>query len=398
MAYPSFKYPSLDKTQSQIRLLEILPQPDSSLRYILTTFDISECPPYVALSYVWGADEPKNTIVINGQGFKIRDNLNFALPHLSSLQDDGNESEFKRSERHFWIDAICINQNDIKERNHQVEMMKTLYTRAALTVAWLGPEDQNLNFFRSLPKKSLRDLTRPRSQEPLEKLACNPYFERMWIIQEVILSRNIWMMSGGGVCAWEDLEHYLRECGCEQILPPYRLHRCALRGGVTKDPFINLLGFMWSRKSHKREWKRLDDLVFLFLDRKCQNPRDRIYALLGLLPPKSLRMNPIPVDYEISLEDLYKLVRKYSHQDKKEWGANGDADRVRSLQVALNIDYAFRLEYDSELIKQGFFYRHRTSKAVRRRARLMLWIFRGLLVILKILQRIIGILRRIVSI
>lgn len=142
MSPAAFEYPSLDKPKSQIRLLGILPQICDSLQYSLTTFHVSECPRYIALSYVRGVDEPTNEIVIDGQVFKIRDNLNDALPRLADLQA-------QRDERHFWIDAICINQKGTEERNCHVGRMQDIFARASLTASWLGLEEETSQLLRS---------------------------------------------------------------------------------------------------------------------------------------------------------------------------------------------------------------------------------------------------------
>lgn len=66
-----YEYPPLDLTTNQIRLLQIIRQPDSGVQYSLETFDIATCPPYITLSYVWRDDEPSHTLVINGQAFLV---------------------------------------------------------------------------------------------------------------------------------------------------------------------------------------------------------------------------------------------------------------------------------------------------------------------------------------
>jgi hypothetical protein len=62
----------------------------------------------------------------------VRENLWLALQHLRSSQ-----------RRVFWIDAICVNQEDKSERSHQVGLMETIYTRATKVHVWLGPECEN---------------------------------------------------------------------------------------------------------------------------------------------------------------------------------------------------------------------------------------------------------------
>lgn len=340
MASPSFEYPSLDRTKSQIRLLEILPQPDSSLQYNLTTFDVSTCPPYIALSYVWGNSRPRSTILINGKCFTIRDNLSYALPHLAKLRDGGNKSEFMRPEKHLWIDAICINQTDTKERNHQVEMMKDIFTCASLTVAWLGPINEDL---RSLRPATVNDKPKGSTvKKVLKNIASNRYFTRIWIVQEIILSKDIWIMCGSEICTWEDLERswgkHRRSIDMDNNDDP-EFHTSV------QSPWLRLHTTVSTRAARDQNDFRLDDLVYIFSDRQCGEPRDRIYALLGLVSPKLIKFNPLPVvDYDTNLHNLfssvwrhfmhYEITSTHIHRKDKRFGLQfalgiaGDADFI----------------------------------------------------------------------
>lgn len=84
---------------------------------------------YEALSYEWGdPDSPKHEILLDGQPFIIRRNLWQALRCLRT----------EISARTLWVDAICINQEDVSERNHQVGMMGSIYSFASSVRVWLG--------------------------------------------------------------------------------------------------------------------------------------------------------------------------------------------------------------------------------------------------------------------
>jgi len=85
---------------------------------------------YVALSYVWGADEPSIPIDC-GNGtlpVLVTKNCYAALRRL-------RERSRKRT---MWIDAICINQQDKDERSYQVAMMRDIYSNASCVYIWLG--------------------------------------------------------------------------------------------------------------------------------------------------------------------------------------------------------------------------------------------------------------------
>jgi hypothetical protein len=76
----------------------------------------------------------KPGIFVNDKEFKIGENLFQALRHLRQPS----------ASRMLWIDAICINQSDISERNQQVQQMADVYTRAHRVIAWIGLETEDI--------------------------------------------------------------------------------------------------------------------------------------------------------------------------------------------------------------------------------------------------------------
>jgi len=88
---------------------------------------------YLALSYVWGPATLKRHIILNDLRFAVTDNLYHALHQLRSCRR--MHEGFK-----LWVDAICINQDDVQERSEQVARMRDIYTFAWQVVIWLGPE------------------------------------------------------------------------------------------------------------------------------------------------------------------------------------------------------------------------------------------------------------------
>ena len=131
-----FKYERLQSTE--IRLLRLhsssglgLAKPLSgSLKTIRLQDDNSSVTTeFEALSYFWGNEEADRTLSIDNTLFSIKPNLESALRELSK----------GKVERLLWIDAICINQADLNERNEQVRMMSSIYRQAARVVIWIGP-------------------------------------------------------------------------------------------------------------------------------------------------------------------------------------------------------------------------------------------------------------------
>ncbi|KAH8594109.1 heterokaryon incompatibility [Bisporella sp. PMI_857] len=83
---------------------------------------------YQALSYMWGDPEPKYLVQLNRKKFKVRKDLHKALFHIFPLKGKLN----------FWADEVCINQDDMQERESQVSLMRDIYKEAERVWAWLG--------------------------------------------------------------------------------------------------------------------------------------------------------------------------------------------------------------------------------------------------------------------
>ncbi|KAH9217518.1 heterokaryon incompatibility protein-domain-containing protein, partial [Leptodontidium sp. 2 PMI_412] len=134
-----YRYSSLDEEIGEIRLVILLPGPfDAPVHALLqtTSFTGDSVPQYEALSYTWGsADDPK-TIRVGNAPFdrtvlEVTSNLAKALPYL-------RHASVRRT---LWIDAICVNQQDLQERSSQVKRMPDLYSKAKGVVVWLGPNE-----------------------------------------------------------------------------------------------------------------------------------------------------------------------------------------------------------------------------------------------------------------
>ena len=146
-------YEQLDVARKEFRLLNLLPgKPSDPVKCELEVWccDKNQCRQYEALSYVWGDTPGPSTIVLRDQHMHVTSNLESALRHL----------RFEDHHRILWIDALCINQDDLRERNHQVRQMRSIYQFATRVVVWLGPAD-------SIDKKHIDLLFRFASDETL---------------------------------------------------------------------------------------------------------------------------------------------------------------------------------------------------------------------------------------
>ncbi|KAK5996317.1 Heterokaryon incompatibility 6-like protein [Cladobotryum mycophilum] len=118
-----------------IRILTLTPSKNITDPIIVTlsTVRLAGELDYEALSYGWGDASDKQLIFRNGKPFPVTKNLDSALRHLR-LAD---------AERVLWIDAICIDQNNISERAYQVGLMRDIYVKARRVVIWLGETDSD---------------------------------------------------------------------------------------------------------------------------------------------------------------------------------------------------------------------------------------------------------------
>jgi hypothetical protein len=149
----------------------------SSLQYDLISLPLAEAVEngYDALSYVWGDDSLLHGIQINSQLFHVRQNLHDFLQMAKRLN-------WKSA---FWIDAVCIDQHNVNERNSQVRMMTDIYKSATTVRAWLGGQDLGFKQFHrdrvhsnKLLKYSVHD---GRNLDFLLNLAASEYWQRAWM-------------------------------------------------------------------------------------------------------------------------------------------------------------------------------------------------------------------------
>ena len=310
---PSFQHPDLDQTVQQIRLLRLEPKhaDDQHVRAQLCTFDLQSAPEYSALSYTWGTRKCNQFILVNGVVFEVGLNL---YCFLCEFQD----SEEKAEERWLWIDQICINQGNDKERNHQVRMMAEIYSQAIETIVWLSDdrtddavgehaevkESRLTAAFKALlpelqaddlehqyesRREALRDpSTRERLRQNFDAIRRNSYFTRLWIVQEIILAQSVRILVQGGIrVPWNNL-FWLRTLLMDAGVRGYGVLPFVLfeRPGASSGP----------RQSH------LVDCVFRYRTSECTDPRDKVYGLLGIVQTEASKR--IVVDYSKTVPEL----------------------------------------------------------------------------------------------
>ena len=169
-------------------------------------------PEFIALSYEWSPPSPVHTHPMflrapDGQKLRLRPNLTAFLRHL------GKHFTGKTSE--FWIDSVCIDQDDADEKASQVPLMSRIYGNATRTIAWLGTERDNstdamrlveehareiqVNIMKNSQERGRRRLHKALQSAPWRSLADlleRSYFHRGWIVQELALWQRPTLLCG----------------------------------------------------------------------------------------------------------------------------------------------------------------------------------------------------------
>ncbi|KAK0616708.1 heterokaryon incompatibility protein-domain-containing protein [Immersiella caudata] len=278
--------------EGEIRLLQFREESDTrSISAKLIHVDLqSAAKSYIAISYCWG---PKDT----SRCLSISDNTVLAI---SQTVEDLLQHIVSGEVTSIWIDAICINQVDDKDKNQQIRLMRDIYTAASETVAWLGQPSAPDKLWRYLHSYDNNLSWRDHVDDILEVLSA-PWFGRVWVIQEVGCSESIRVLFGGISMSWDyfcDLNFYLNESGVmNKILHDSEFvnRREALtQAWATPAYFVRFL--MIVRASIQNAAKEsdpgsaLNPLDSFLLDtrlHKATDPRDKVYSLLGIVKPAS---------------------------------------------------------------------------------------------------------------
>ncbi|RSL92552.1 hypothetical protein CDV31_015105 [Fusarium ambrosium] len=325
--YKLYSYNDLNSTAQDIRLIHVFRDehcdliqceflPQSSLR------EASES--YHTLSYCAG--DPSNAVPVLLQGIKsnVFANLNHALEKTLSVW----KSQYPGGECVLWVDQICINQRSDAERSHQVSLMRDIYTNSRGTFISLSTADQSETSFNGLDwAKELAEacqtlgtsqLTSIKLQDILGVNLSNsnflegwasfyglfqsPWWRRAWIHQEFICSPSAIFMYHNSTISSTHTSFLLFLCQALQNMPVLmyiydleierRDKTRAAKGdgdhGTVMRERNDSLRAIELLLNTKETWRGDEDLKkILARSRYCRSsdPRDRIYAFLGLAHP-----------------------------------------------------------------------------------------------------------------
>lgn len=325
-----YRYTNLDGID-QIRLLHLLPRSTSKevrIKIETVTLSADQLQQYEALSYTWGSAENPSSVVVTvdhtyesknhgnslarivsfstSRSISITRNLAEALPYLRHATKP----------RTLWIDAICIDQKNSKEKGEQVSRMAEIYKSSSRVLVWLGPEmsasSAVIEFLNELSCQisvdwvTMKTSSRPEAAKDwkemtdsfynsetlvdgLSQLLTRPWFERLWVWQEIRAKDNASVMCSYDRILWQDL----------------RSATYALYVSEQRERILRPLTFFQSM-ADRRVGTRLENCTYLTLRSICADPRDRVFALKGLVT--DVESNAIKPNYEKSTSEVYRDV------------------------------------------------------------------------------------------
>jgi hypothetical protein len=168
----------LEKYGDKIRILELdrATSAEIEISGSLTLSSLQHTQkPFEALSYTWGPSTTGERIrLAPGCYLGITDNLAAALRLLRT----------QGYQHRIWVDALCINQSDIQEKNHQVRMMRRIYRTASEVITWINFSiDLNnpaLQLLNSMTESSTQEaLADNNGWESLLPLLLDPFWKRV---------------------------------------------------------------------------------------------------------------------------------------------------------------------------------------------------------------------------
>jgi hypothetical protein len=274
---------------------------------------------YEAISYCWESDIREKEVIVDGMLVRVPKNLELLLRKLRHLPEAS-------SGMGFWVDGLCIDQDNTLEKNHQVRLMQRIYSQSFATVVWLGSSVEGSNQAMDLMAEiseitaedeyemSLELWLRTLPWEKVYAVLTRSYWKRMWIIQELALNTHMTLF----LCGERQLPRsailltclfcYNRYAGAISAALAKKRNDDSTRPSApeydtwqTAYNLFNLLQLNGDGLAYQKP--RIETVLDLARKANVKDPRDKVYGMLGLLPPAlSVKIQP---NYSLSKEQVY---------------------------------------------------------------------------------------------
>ena len=329
-----YEYLRLDVEASEIRLLTLLPgPPEAAIRITIDVVVLTKhkIPQFEAVSYAWGSTESTVNILINEFRSGAMTMKHSTLAVTRNLATALRYLRYGDRPRVLWVDAVCVNQNNLTERSQQVARMADIFTLANRVVAWLGPDSRDsalaLRSLRYLgssivvdwlqAKYTLVSVTQQPESESTDDLLTSKFDDATWTSLVSLLNRP-WF---GRLWIWQEVRLANKElhllCGYDD-LPWNTFCNAVFFLWVTPKPKIPEMGTPqdpW--KGMDRVYRLCDPQPLLNLlhaldstkDSECSDKKDKIYALLNLVDQRGRR--GLKPNYFKSVSEAYQDIVMY---------------------------------------------------------------------------------------
>lgn len=291
---------TLPEGSFRLACLHACQDPSDPVHIDLESYRHSHRPDYETVSYVWGGEAgdsaPRHPIFIGKywDAFLQTENcyelLRFARPG--------------RGVRLLWVDAVCINQEDVLERAAQVAMMHKIYSECLRCLVYLGPDMVQWHGNQLPGRQGLHELVEEDDQDReqttgigLQRLLKDRrYFSRVWVVQELILPPRI-IVPIGDTIYWADNTTNRRI---------QEVSSSSWDWDATAAPWLQNVS------QEKLSTHRASDCLLLTRHTHCSDPRDRLFGLLGLLGPEVGPGASLQPNYALSNQHIWVGFFAYS--------------------------------------------------------------------------------------
>ena len=334
----SYEFHPLDASFDEIRLLAVYNSDDEdglvNCRLVsarLTEDDSGalydgELAEFKTLSYAWGDSTATRVAVVDGHEFPVTQNLDAALRSIRK-QNPRPENEARWRPTFWWIDALCINQNDVSERSRQVNLMTRIYRKATGVHIWLGEENEDSDLAMSLVRQlgetsqqgpGVQGLAYPDVSEEqraahwkaLIALLERSWWARVWVRQEVAVAKQAVVHCGNQQCDFAALAataNILSKVDETLGSGSFLLNRALpepANGVLIASPYTRasvLAEFRSSKgKRPNLTYRDLGDLIIHTRSCAATDVRDKVFSMLGLLDPTLWELR---ADYSVSIKE-----------------------------------------------------------------------------------------------
>lgn len=209
----------------------------------------------------------------------------------------------EESKRWIWVDVLCIDQSSTEEKNHQVRLMGEIYHSAVEVFAWLGTRadlpfgSRGRSAMLELAEVAADDYWEDRITRRISNgqsglldfygLFNNQYWQRMWILQEIRLASSITLVFEDLAVSWDGIERIQKVLSSTKEYRETYLKslRESISGAIEQRRYDQIILCQALRLAHHRiepGSNTLEELLETGMNSLCADPRDKLYAILGL--------------------------------------------------------------------------------------------------------------------